>query len=184
MQPPSVSQPCSVQPIIPCFIISVYSFLIPFLHAFHVSDIRLFHVLRPRSLFHSTLHCIPLVLFLFPLLFPTLCPFPMNPACSLLGSSSPAQVGPLSPALSFCLFVHIPVPDSVPPRVSCVRYSFVSCSPSPIPVPFHFASHSSCSISVSLIVSDPMPFSHDPDMFSWILICSELHVCFLSLKST
>ena len=135
MQPPSVSRPSSVQPIIPCFIISVYSFLIPFLHAFHVSDIRLFHVPHPRSLFHSTSHCIPLVLFLFPLLFPTLCPFPMNPACSLLGSSSLAQVGPLSPALSFCLFVHIPVPDSVPPCVSCVRYSFVSCSRSPIPDP-------------------------------------------------
>ena len=100
--------------------------------------------------------------------------------------SLPARLGLAyyPPLYHFCLFIHIPVPDPVPPCVSCFQYSFVSCSPSPIPVPFHFASHSSCSNSVSLIVSNPMPFSHDPDMFSSILIRSELHVCFLSLKLT
>ena len=102
-QSPTVLQPSSVWPIIPCFIISAYSFislfLIPFPHAFHVSNICLFHVPHPQTL-------------------------------------------------------------------------------------FHFASHSSYSISISIIVSNPMPISYDPDMFSSILICSEHHVCFLSLKST
>ena len=35
----------------------------------------------------------------------------------------------------FCLFIHIPVPDPIPPCVSCFWYLFVSCSPPPIPVP-------------------------------------------------
>ena len=55
----------------------------PVPHTFHVSDVRLFHVLRPRSPIHSTSHHIPLILFLFPLLFPTLCLFPMTLICSL-----------------------------------------------------------------------------------------------------
>ena len=37
---------------------------------------------KPQTPFHSTLHCIPLVLFLFPLLFPTLCPFSSTLLCS------------------------------------------------------------------------------------------------------
>ena len=53
-----------------------------------------------------------------------------------------------------------------------------------IPVPFHFTSHSPCSISASYYGNDPMPIFHDPDMLSLMLIHSELHVCFLSLKST
>ena len=44
VQPSTVLQPSSVWPIIPCFIISAYSFisssLIPFPHAFHVSSIH------------------------------------------------------------------------------------------------------------------------------------------------
>ena len=95
-QSPTVLWPSLVWPIIPCFIISAHSFispfLIPFPHAFHVSDIHfvscpppLIPVLNPFpcSPFHSTSHRIPLILFLFPLLFPTLCSFPMTLLCSL-----------------------------------------------------------------------------------------------------
>ena len=38
---------------------------------------------KPQTLFRFTSHHIPLVLFLFPLLFPTLCPFPMALICPL-----------------------------------------------------------------------------------------------------
>ena len=66
------------EPLPPRFIISAYSFISPFLvpfpHAFHVSNICLFSCSPspiplpnsdPWSLFHSTLHHIPLVLFCF-----------------------------------------------------------------------------------------------------------------------
>ena len=94
-QSPTVLRPSSFQPIIPCFMISAYSFispfLIPFPHAFHVSDICLFHVpcTRPHSkpqtpipvLFHFASHSSCSILF--PLLFLTLCLFPMTLICSL-----------------------------------------------------------------------------------------------------
>ena len=96
MQSSTVFQPGSDQPIMPRFIIPAYlfisPFLIPFPHTFHVSDICFVSCSpspipdlnpKPQSLFHSTSHHISLVLFLFPLLFPTLCPFPMTLICSL-----------------------------------------------------------------------------------------------------
>ena len=93
VQPPTVLQPGSVRPIILCFIISAYSFISPslilFPHAFHVPIFICFMFpipdpcSEPRTPFHSTPHHIPLVLFLFPLLFPTLCPFSMTLICSL-----------------------------------------------------------------------------------------------------
>ena len=110
----------------------------------------------------------------------------LDPARSLLQSSGLAWFGPLSPALSF-LFIHS-YPHSWSRSPTRFMFPIFICFMFPIPdpcseprtpnpIPFHFASHSSCSISVSIIVSDPMPISHDPDMFSLILICSELHVC-------
>ena len=95
-QPPTVLWPGSVRPIIPCFIIPAYSFispfLIPFLHAFHVSDIRLVYVPHPRSPFRTPnpeSHSIPLRItfplfyFHFLLLIPILCLLSMTLICSL-----------------------------------------------------------------------------------------------------
>ena len=180
---------------IPHFIILVYLFITPplilFPHAFHVLLLVLFHVLHPQTLtlFHSTLHHIPAMpqvtfgapaeLQIWHTVFH-----------GLLAWLSSAHIPPLYHS---CLFVHIPDPVPVPSHVSCSVTHFILCPRSPIPISepqtlipilFHFTLHSLCSISVPIIASDPMPISHDPDMFSLIFICSELHVCFLSLKLT
>ena len=77
VQPSTVLQPCLVCPIIPRFIISAYSFispfLIPFPHAFHVSNIRFVSCSppQPRSDPRSPIPVLfyfasrPLVLFSF-----------------------------------------------------------------------------------------------------------------------
>ena len=90
---------------------------------------------------------------------------------------------PWHPCVS-CSITHL-VPCSITHLVSC--FPFLNPIPNPKPwTPFCSTLHqiSLVLFLFPIIVSDPMPIFHDPDIFSSILICSELHVCFLSLKST
>ena len=152
---------------------------------------------NPRSPFRSTLHHILLVLFLFPLLFPTLCLFPMtlicslrycyapshllssgpalDPARSLLWSSGPARLNPLPPrfiisAYSFISLFLILLPHAF--HVSDVR--FVSCPLSQ--TPFRTLNPEPCSVLLritspcSLFV--PMLFCPNPCLFPSTLLCS------------
>ena len=103
-----------------------------------------------------------------------------DPARSLLRSTGPARFNPFPPALSFLLIRSSPVPNPVPPHVSCFRCSFCFMSPTPNPVPnpeprspFRSTSH-----HIPLFyfrpyafLPEPMPVSLDPVMFLSILIC-------------
>ena len=85
----------------------------------------------------------------------------------------PSSVQSVTPLLyHFCLFVHIPVPDSAPPCVSCFRCSFCFMSPAPNPIP----NPEPCSVLLCITspcsIFVPMLFYPNPCPFPSTLLCS------------
>ena len=103
----------------------------------------------------------------------------------------PSSVWPIIPCfiISACSLISlflIPFPHAFHgSNIHCVSYSRPQ-SLLQTPNPFRSTLHRIPLVLFSFLCFVPksMPISYDPDMSSLILIHSELHVCFLSLKST